>query len=468
MKELELVILGAGPAGLGAAIEAAKAGVKVGLLDENPEPGGQIYRHMVDSFQITQPKLLGHDYTRGQKLLAEFNTIRERVEYIGGALVWGLFPGSELTYIQDSNPHGVHYRKLIIAVGAYDRPVPFPGWTLPGVFTAGAAQQMIKTQGLMPGERFLLAGTGPLLLSLANLITDAGGEVVAIAEAGKIENWFQMIQGAWGNWRLIADGLRYLKGIYRARIPLLRSHVIVKARGNGQVQEAVVAPVDQTWQPLTDQRRTLKVDTVCVGYGFVPSVELTRLAECNHKYEPLLGGWVPVRNSYMETSIYGVYAAGDCTSIAGSLVAVEEGRIAGLAVAQSLGHLSQMEADQKMAPCRRRMAKLEPLRRQLDGISMPRTGLYGLSTEDTIICRCEEITLSEIKKAIAGGATDMNEIKRMTRTGMGNCQGRMCGPALQGIIARAQGLAISDINYYNIRPPIKPVLFTALNRKIGE
>ncbi len=457
MRELEMVILGAGPGGLAAAVEAARAGLSVTILDENPKPGGQIFRQFQDGFQVTNPGMLGHDYGRGRKLLSEFAAVRDRIELLDNALVWALSEGKELAFYRGDASYSVRYKKMIIAAGAYDRPVPFPGWTLPGVFTAGGAQSLVKTQRVLPGENVLLAGTGPLQLALANQITEAGGRVVAIAEAGRIENWLALIRRALGQWQLIGDAVHYLYGVRKAGIPLWRRHIIVEARGQGQVEEAVVAEVDKNWRPKPGTYRTLKVDTLCVGYGFVPSVELTRLAECEHRYEPLLGGWIPVRNNHMETTVPDVYAVGDCTGIAGSLVAIEEGRIAGLAAARSLGYLPSGEARKRMVPSRVRLAGLQRLREVLDGISVPRPGLYELAKQDTLVCRCEEITLGEVKTALSDGATDMKEVKRMTRMGMGNCQGRMCGPAMQEIMAREKGLSPDSIGYLNPRPPVRPI-----------
>jgi len=467
LKEIELIILGSGPGGLAAAIEAAKAGVSVTLLDENPHPGGQIYRQFNPGFRVTAPEVLGHDYQRGQELLAEFGAIEKRVEYLGEALVWGVFADRELAFLRGEESHSVRYRALIIAAGAYDRPVPFPGWTLPGVFTAGGAQRLVKAQRVLPGEHILLAGTGPLQLALANQIADAGGKVEAILEAGDIDNWTRLASGVWGQWTLMADAWQYWRGVRKAGIPLWRRHIIVEARGDGHVEEAVVARVDQDWRPIPGSQRSVPADAVCVGYGFVRSVELTRLAQCEHRYEPLLGGWIPVRGEHMETSVPNVYAAGDCAGVAGSFVAIEEGRIAGLAAAQALGHLSTGEAQRRMGPSRERLTGLTRLRRALDEISIPRPGLYDLATDDTIVCRCEEITLGEIKQALTEGVTDMNEVKRMTRMGMGHCQGRMCGPALQEIIAREMHVSAPEVGWLNPRPPVRPVPLTAVARHTG-
>jgi NADPH-dependent 2,4-dienoyl-CoA reductase/sulfur reductase-like enzyme len=462
LRDLELIILGSGPAGLGAAIEAAKAGARVTVMDENTGPGGQIYRQFNSGFRVTAPDVLGRDYQRGQELLAEFDSIANRVEYLDEALVWGISPEQELSFLRRGESRSIRYRQLILAMGAYDRPVPFPGWTLPGVFTAGGAQRLVKTQRVLPGEKILLAGTGPLQLALANQIVDAGGKVEAIVEAGNIDKWLSLARSAWGQWTLIADAWGYWSGIRKARIPLWREHILLEARGDGRVEEVVVARVDQHWRPVPGSARTLAVDTVCVGYGFVPSVELTRLAGCAHRYDPLLGGWVPVRGATMKTSVPNVYAAGDCAGVAGSFVALEEGRIAGLAAAEALGYLSAAEAQRLMAPSRERLVGLMRLRGALDAISVPRPGLYELATDDTIVCRCEELTLREIKAALGEGVSDLNEVKRMTRMGMGACQGRMCAPALQEIIARERGVSPAEIGPLNPRPPIRPVPITSL------
>ena len=186
------------------------------------------------------------------------------------------------------------------------------------------------------------------------------------------------------------------------------------------------------------------------------------MAGCDHQYMPLLGGWIPVRNANMATSVDGVYAAGDCAGVAGSVVALDEGRIAGLAAAHALGCLSAADTEARMVPCRRRLGGIHHLRAALDAISVTRAGLYELATDDTVVCRCEEITLGEIRAALAHGVDDMNAIKRMTRMGMGSCQGRYCGPGLHEIIARERRVAPADLIPLNPRPPVRPVPLAAL------
>jgi thioredoxin reductase/bacterioferritin-associated ferredoxin len=470
MNAVDLIILGAGPAGLSAGIEAARAGAQVTLLDESVAPGGQIFRPFNYGFALKNPRILGHDYSRGLKLFSEFKSIGHHVTYLKNALVWNITGDNALSYTHDGKSFEARYRKLIIAAGAYDRPVPFPGWTLPGVFTAGGAQRLIKDSRVLPGASILLAGTGPMQMALGNQIAKAGGRVKAIVEASAIDNWWHLARAAWGRWALLMDAAGYFWGIRKSGIPLLRRHIIVEARGDGRVEEAIIAEVDRNWRIKDGTHKALRVDTICLGYGFIPSTELTRLAKCAHRYDPALRGWQPVRGETMETSVPGIFAAGDCTGIGGSLAAIEEGRIAGIAAARDLGLLIDSAALQKIRACHQRLRGLNRLRSELNKISVPRPGLFELADDRTVICRCEELTLGEIKKVVSEGITDMNEVKRLTRMGMGRCQGRICGPVMHEIIAREKGLAPNDIPYLKPRLPVKPIPLAALGnyRSIPE
>jgi NADPH-dependent 2,4-dienoyl-CoA reductase/sulfur reductase-like enzyme len=205
-----------------------------------------------------------------------------------------------------------------------------------------------------------------------------------------------------------------------------------------------------------------------MGYGLVPSVELARLVGCQHRYEPDLGGWIPVRNGNMETSVPGVFSVGDGAGVAGSAVAMLEGRIAGISAAESLGRISAEKALKRKKPYLNDLGKMVRLRDALDRISSPRPGLFQLANDDTVICRCEELTLGDIKSAIGKGITEMNELKRMTRMGMGRCQGRMCAPVVQEIIARQTQTPASEIRYLNQRPPTKLVPIDVLATLPGD
>ena len=222
MKDSELIIIGAGPGGIAAAIEAARAGISVKILDENAKSGGRIYRQLNHGLKLTNPGFLGPDYSKGKALLAEFDAFREKIDCLHNALVFGTFENREMAFHQADKGERLRFNRLVLATGAYDRPVPFPGWTLPGVLTAGGAQTLVKMQRVLPGKNVLFAGTGPLQLVVANQVLDGGGRVEAILEAGEIGNWLKLLKGFSRNWGFLTDGLQYMRAIRKAGVPLLR------------------------------------------------------------------------------------------------------------------------------------------------------------------------------------------------------------------------------------------------------
>jgi thioredoxin reductase/bacterioferritin-associated ferredoxin len=463
LKESDFIIIGGGPGGVAAAIKAARAGVSVTLLDENQQLGGQGFRQFEKGFKVTDSETLGPDYEDGQKLLHQFNSMQDKIRYLNNTLVWGIFKDRTLGLARNETSSSLRFKHLLVATGAYDRPVPFPGWTLPGVFTAGGAQKLIKSERVLPGENLLLAGTGPLQLVVADQILKAGGKIEAILEAGNVgKNWLQGLKGIWGNWDFLKEGIGYLRSIQKAGVPILRRHIILEARGDGQVREAVIAKVDKNWRPRLNTSRSVKVDAICLGYGLVSSTELTMLAECEHKYDLRRGGYIPLRTANMETSVPGIYAVGDGAGVAGRKAAIEEGCIAGLSVARVLGCISRANAREQIKPFRKRLNKINRFRKIIDDISMPRKGLYELASDDTIICRCEEVTLKQLKAALADDTIQVNDFKRMTRMGMGSCEGRMCGPSVIEMMRHRLNAPAEEVGCLRLRPSIKPVALGVL------
>jgi NADPH-dependent 2,4-dienoyl-CoA reductase/sulfur reductase-like enzyme len=389
--------------------------------------------------------------------------MQDKIRYLNNSLVWGIFEDRTLALARNGTSSSLGFKHLLVATGAYDRPLPFPGWTLPGVFTAGGAQKLVKSERVLPGQNILLAGTGPLQLVLADQILKAGGKIEAVLEAGTIgKYWLPGLKGIWGNWDFLKEGLRYLRSIQKAGVPLLRGHIILEARGDGHVEEAVIAKVDKNWRPRLNTARSVKVDTICLGYGLVSSTELTMLAECEHKYDLRQGGYIPLRNANMETSVPGIYAVGDGAGVAGKKAAIEEGYIAGLSVASALGYISHVNAGEQIKPYRKRLTKINRFRKILDDISLPRKGLYELATDDTVICRCEEVTLRQLKAALADDTIQIKDLKRMTRLGMGPCEGRMCGPSVVEMLRHRLNAPVEDVGCLNPRPSIKPVALGVL------
>jgi len=464
-RQVPLVIVGGGPAGLSAAIAAARSGTRVVVIDENRQAGGQIYRQLPPDFSVNDASRLGVDYADGRSLLDQVREFGAAIEIWHDALVWSVFESNQLAVARGNELILLDARAIIVATGAYERPVPVPGWTLPGAMTAGGAQVLLKSQRMRPGRRVLLAGTGPLQLVVANQMLAAGMEVAALAESTSMLGAWRYLPGLLRRPDLVKQGLTYLYRLKRAGVQMLRSHALRRIQGEGQVSAAVVGPVDSRGYPLPGNEQTFEVDTVCSGYGLIPSVWLTSLLGCRHDYNPLVGGWAPFFDENMQTDQPGVFVAGDGAGIAGVLVAKMQGAIAGFYAAAHIGDISIDQAVQGSLPQLRLLEPMGRFRNAMDRIYRIQPDLYANVTDDTIVCRCESITAGEIRQAIREGTMDLNDIKKRTRSGMGYCQGTNCQPTIAAILAREFNADPAQIKMQTTRPPARPI---PLNLLMGE
>lgn len=326
MTRREVVVVGAGPAGLSAAITTARAGADTLLIDENGRPGGQLFKQIHKFFGSKSHWAGSRGIDIGSKLLAEAMTLG--VETWLDTVVWGFFRDRTLGVLRAGHSSELQADRIVLATGAAENTLCFPGWTLPGVITAGAAQTMINIHRVLPGHHYLVVGAGNVGLIVAYQLLQAGGQVVAVIDASpKI-----------GGYGVHASKIR------RVGVQILTSHTIVKAVGEEQVEGAVITQVDQAMQPIAGTERSLQVDTICLAVGLSPLTELAFMAGCEFRYVPILGGYVPILDECMETSVPGVYAAGDIAGVEEATIAIDEGRLAGLAISASLGYLSVDEA----------------------------------------------------------------------------------------------------------------------------
>ena len=330
---VDVAVIGAGPAGLSAALAAAELGLKVTLIDESPAAGGQ---YLVDRPGESAPPSVSAAERRGHALLRRLADAP--VAWRAETLAWHL--ESDLTlwlYRRGEATSPLRAGAVILASGAREQAVPFPGWTLPGVMTVGAAQLLAKRHGILPGKRVLLAGSGPLLLPAAAKLAELGAEVVGVLEATHPGAWLPYAPAAWGQWDRFGEGWHYLQAMRRAHIPYRFGRTVVAAEGEGRVERAVVARLDAQGRPLPGSTETIPVDALCVSFGFTPNIELAQLAGAALGFEPRRGGWAPQVDAALQTTVPGLYVAGEVAGVAGAAAAMLDGRLAALAAARRLG-----------------------------------------------------------------------------------------------------------------------------------
>lgn len=462
----ELAVIGAGPAGMEAAITASQAGVKTVVIDGYPQAGGQYYKALPAAFTAFRKSRTEKD---GDFLAERLASLPAAKFY--NALAWGIFEeekgGGWLVALDGPDtPKEVHARMLILANGAYETPVAFPGWTLPGVVTCGAALILVKTWRVAPGKLALVTGTGPLLLSAAAHLIEAGVEVVGVCETTRLlPKGILYGPTMLGQWHRLQEGAKYLSIMRRGKTPYKTGWSIVEARGKDHVEEAVIAKVDDNGIPIAGTEQTVKVDTVVCGYGLIPNTDLARMIGCKLEYNPQKGGWVPVRDETLQTSLPGIYVAGDGAGIGGAENSCLEGRIAGAAVALRTGNLSSQKAEEINRQMKPELAQQRRFGRLLGDLFSPKPGLTSLARDETIICRCEEITKKEILAAIADGCESVVWVKRKTRAGMGMCQGRSCGRQVAQLISQQTGLDPGQVLPDTQRPPERPIPLEILEER---
>ena len=458
----DVLVVGGGPAGMAAAAQAAAAGLSVTLVDERVTLGGQIFKRMGPGFTVADPRAIGRDYARGTELIARVE--RAGVDVRLRTAVLAIEGASAIVCEDETATSAIDARAIILAPGAYDRPVAFPGWTLPGVLTAGGAQTLIKTQRVLPGERMVFAGSGPVALAFPAQLHHYGADIALVCEAGPApgpRDALAMLATASGNLTLLRDALEYRSQLLRARIPLRYGRIVVAAEGEGRVEAVVHAGVDRNWRVIPGSEQRIACDVLCLGYGFLPSVELLRLAGCELAEDEDRGGAVAILDHFMRTTVDRVYAAGDGTGVEGSLVAIDEGGLAAVGAALDLGALSGEQAERQAAPLRRRLRRRRVFRDALGRMHRVGAGIYELPTTETVICRCEEVTLGALDPALISSA-DPAVIKGLTRAGMGLCQGRNCQRTIAALIAQRHRVALESVTAANPRLPARPVPIGAI------
>ena len=456
-RRCQLAVVGAGPGGLEAAIAAAEAGVQTLILDERPELGGQYYEQPADSIRAKSSG--DRRFAKGEALIAKARSLG--CEILSGAVVWrGTCDDGalELSVLHDGAIFYLQPDHLVIATGAYDEPFPVPGWTLPGVLTVGGASSLLRGYGVAPDGPVAVCGNGPLLLQLASGLVRAGVRVAAVVSASAVS--FQKLPALFGLLRnspdLAAEGMRYLATLALHAVPLISGHVITRVTGTDTVQGVRITPCDAAGRPDRAKEREIAAKTVCLGYGFLPSNELARQLGCAHA-APAAGIstlWAH-RSLDGQSSLPRVYIVGEAGGIGGARIAACQGRLAGMRVAEKL--TAAPAGRKRISPVVRELARHIAFQNALDGIYDAAPDALEIATNDTHICRCEEVTLGTLKAAIGEGATDMGTLKRITRAGMGRCQGRYCQSCLARLLQRELRSPVRADQHFMPQPPLKPL-----------
>lgn len=447
-ENVDVVVVGAGPAGMAGAAQLAGYGLSVVVLDEQSSPGGQIYRGITIA-PLSRRDMLGPDYAHGN-LLAQ-SLIASSARYEKGAAVWQVTRDHKVSYLREGRMHTLQAKAVLLATGAMERPFPIPGWTLPGVMTAGAGQILLKSAGLAPSEPVVLAGCGPLLYLLGWQYLRAGVPIKALVDTTHHEDYWRArrhLIAALRAWPYLRKGLGLMRSLKAARIPHYTGAeaLVVEGKDSAQALTFVVG----------GKRERIETRCVLLHQGVVPNIQFSQSLRATHHWDEMQLCFSPLRDSWGELDVPGIFVAGDGGGIGGAVAAALQGKLAALSIAAKLNALGAPQRDTLGAELRAELDDNLRIRPFLDSLYRPRDE-HRVPADDVLVCRCEEVTAGDLRGFVALGCTGPNQAKSFGRCGMGPCQGRLCGLTVSEVIADARQVPVNDVGYYRVRPPIKPI-----------
>ena len=440
---IDVLVIGAGPAGMSAALELQSRGLTVTVADDQPSPGGRIFA------AIESRPAHGAEDLAGLALVNDFRA--GGGNYLRPAEVWQIERGPRAFLTQEGRASMIEARFVLLATGAQERPMPFVGWQLPGVMTIGGAQILLKTARQIPDQPVWLAGTGPLLLLYAHQLIAAGGVIAGILDTtppGRRATATKLLAAAVSyGWRDMLRGLSWIRRLRRLKI--IRDVVAITAIGSARL-DAV------QYTTRSGVCGEIATNLLLVHDGIVPALHGTLSAGCQHRWNPIQRSFQPVLDEFGASSDPTIYVAGDAATIVGARAAMLSGRLAAIGIALTAGKLRSSEAEIEAAPLRRKLASAASFRHFLDALYPP---VEMKIPDATLLCRCEEVTARrQVRDALIGRPQlGPDGIKIATRAGMGPCQGRQCGLSLTRLVAETHGGALDDIGFLRIRPPLKPL-----------
>jgi len=468
VKQVDLAIVGAGPAGMAAALTAVEHGLQVVVIDEQFQAGGQILRQPPAAIRV-RDWLRDRVYRRPQQLLHRAQG-DSRINWCWQTTVLGFLdnedPDSAGHRLWLHGPEGVtevSARSVLVAAGCHDLAVPFPGWNLPGVMAAGGLQALVKSQQIVPGRRFVFTGSHPLQLIVADQIQQAGGEVAAVLFVQPIGGMLAVLKRPLLMLRHLGKLMYIGKVMWRLRragVPVRFGSTVVAAQGEQQLTTVRVARLRDGVFEAETAWEEIACDHLGVCYSFLVASELPRQVGAAVSWSADRGGWLVDVDDWQRTSVAGLYAAGETTGVAGADVAREEGELAALAVLQDQGVIDSARAVASATPIRRRLAGLQEFASVLAGTALPPWSVFEqLLDEDTTLCKCQGISVGQFSELLQQHNTiaTANSAKLRSRTGMGLCQGRYCGYFVTRLLARHGDTSETEVGPFSARAPIKPV-----------
>lgn len=449
----QMVIVGAGPAGVRAAQTLLRHGVRPVVIDEAVLPGGQIYRQG-PSGRADERQRYGFDYKRARSVHAAGAELAQNADYRPRTSVWNAGQG-QLDVLCDNNVDSVPYTHLLLATGATDRVLPFTGWELPGVFTLGAAQISLKSQHCLLGPRIIFAGTGPLLYLVAYQYARAGGQVQAVLDSAPFSAQLRAAPALLNAPSTFVKGLYYLGWLHARGIPVHHNAHVTAALGTTRVT-GVRANLEGSYTEIAS-------DALAIGQGLRPETQLADLLDCAFDFDLSQRAWLPKRDVDGRSSTPGVYLAGDGAGISGAVLAEIAGERAALAMLIDSGVPVRKSRIDRLT---RQQAALARFRRGLEH-AFPLTAKSADCADSVMVCRCEGISASTLRSvAQQYDIDDLNRLKALTRIGMGLCQGRMCHTGAAELLAQCRNMPLSHIGRLRVQAPIKPLNLAVLGKTV--
>jgi NADPH-dependent 2,4-dienoyl-CoA reductase/sulfur reductase-like enzyme len=455
-KDCDVVVVGSGIAGIAAARKMAESHLRILVLDENLHPGGQILRHLPKTGGVAQH--FNPWVKAGQSIVSHLKD--KRITLMNQAKVLGIEdPRVLIIEEKRGKTFEVKPRAILFATGARERFLPFKGWTLPGVFSTGAVQILMKSAGLLPARQILIGGAGLFLFTVAYEYVRSRGRVLALLDQGFLRGKVPSLTLLFAHILKFAEGSSYLGRLIFSRVEVRHGTMIVEARGKKNLQDVVAGRVDRKGRLIRGSEKVYKTPALAVGHGFVPNIELPQIAGCALTHDGALGGWIVKVTDGLETTEEDIFAAGEITGIGGARKSMIEGYISAASILQKFGKgvekssLSRLKEERRKHLC---------FGRYFNALYKVPGHAVASIADEAVVCRCEDLTMGDIKKAISEGHDTPGAIKKALRVGMGNCQGRTCGPVLHDILSLYAGRPGREIPPFSARIPVKPVPMSSL------